>query len=96
MSEIRANIDFSYYPSASEECRTVLFSLGYELFCIIPHVGSHHADIYFFRSDEDKFKNELLGNTVIGKYRRFYFSNSYSSLGCKEPYYNIGYSKLNN
>lgn len=94
MSEIKSNIDFCYYPSASEECRTALLKLGYDSFHIIGHTGSHHADVYFFESDEDKFKKELLENTVIGAYRRFYFSNSYSSLGWKELYYNIGYSKI--
>lgn len=94
MSEIIANIDFGYYSSASEECRTALLKLGYDSFRIIGHTGSHHADIYFFGSDEDRFKEELLGNTVIGTYRKFYFSNSYSSLGWKELYYNVGYSKI--
>lgn len=94
MSEIRANINFNYYPSASEECRTSLLKLGYKSFRIIGHTGSHHADIYFFGSDEDRFKKELFGNTVIGTYRRFYFSNSYSSFGYKELYYNVGYSKI--
>ena len=92
MSEIRANIDINYYPSASEECSRVLFSLGYDSFRIIGHTGSHHADVYFFGDDEDKFKKELLGNTVIGKHRRFYFSNSSSSFGDKNLYYNVGYS----
>lgn len=65
MSEIRANIDFNYYPSAYEECRTALLKLGYDSFCIIGHTGSHHADTYFFESDEDRFKEELLNNTII-------------------------------
>lgn len=92
MSKIRVNIDFNYYPSASEECKQVLYSLGYTRFSIKGHTGSHHADIYFFGDDEDKFKKELLGNTVIGAYRGFYFSNSYSSFGDKNIYYNVGYS----
>ena len=94
MKEIKTYISFNYYPSASEECRTSLLKLGYDSFRIIGHTGSHHADIYFFGSDEDRFKKELLGNTVIGAHRRFYFSNSYSSLGWKELYYNVGYSKI--
>ena len=94
MSEIRTNIDFNYYPSASEECRTALLKLGYHSFRIIGYTGSHHADIYFFESDEDRFKKELLGNTVIGAYRRFYFSKAYSSFGYKELCYNVGYSKI--
>jgi hypothetical protein len=92
MSEIKTYIDINYYPSASEECRHVLFSLGYTSFRIIGHIGSHNADIYFFGDDEERFKKELLGNTVIGVYRRFYFSNSYSSFGDKNLYYNVGYS----
>lgn len=92
MSEIKTYINFNYYPSASEECRHALFSLGYNSFSITGHIGSHHADVYFFGDDEDRFKKELLGNTVIGKYRRFYFSNSYSSFGDKNLYYNVGYS----
>ena len=92
MCEIRANIDFNYYPSASEECRTALLKLGYDSFRIIGHTGSHHADIYFFGDDEDRFKKELLGNTVIGKHRRFYFSKSYSSFGDENLYYNVGYT----
>lgn len=94
MSEIRANIDFNYYPSASEECRTALLKFGYDSFRIIGYTGSHHADIYFFGSDEDRFKEELLGNTIIGAYRKFHFSYSYSSFGYKELYYNVGYSKI--
>ena len=94
MSEIRSNISFNYYPSASEECREALLNLGYDSFRIIGHTGSHHADIYFFGSDEDRFKKELLENTVIGAYRRFYFSKSYSSFGIENSYYNVGYSKI--
>ena len=94
MSEIRSNIDFNYYPSASEECRTALLKLGYHSFRIIGYNGSHHADIYFFNDDEDRFKKELLGNIVIGAYRRFYFSKSYSSFGIESLYYNVGYSKI--
>ena len=52
MSEIRSNIDFNYYPSASEECRTALLKLGYHSFRIIGYNGSHHADIYFFNDDD--------------------------------------------
>ena len=92
MSKIIANIDFDYYPSASEECMTALLKLGYDSFRIIGYKGSHYADVYFFGSDEDRFKEELLGNTIIGAYRRFYFSNSYSSFGDKNLYYNVGYS----
>ena len=92
MSEIRVNIDFNYYPSASEECRTVLLKLGYHSFRIIGHTGSHHADIYFFGSDEGRFKEELLDNTIIGTHRKFYFSKSYSSFGNENVHYNVGYS----
>lgn len=35
MSEIRANIDFNYYSSASKECKHVLYGLGYTSFRII-------------------------------------------------------------
>lgn len=95
MSEIKANIkDYYFCISASEECKQALYSLGYTSFKIKGHTGSHHADIYFFGSDEDRFKKELLGNTVIGDTRRFYFSNSYSSFGEKNLYYNVGYSKI--
>ena len=72
MSEIKTYINFNYYPSASEECRTALLKLVYDSFRIIGYKGSHHADVYFFGSNEYKFKKELLGNTVIGAYRIFY------------------------
>lgn len=94
MKEIKSYIYCDYRPSASEECRKALLKLGYTSFRIIGYSGSHHADIYFFGSDEERFQNELLGNVVIGQYRRFYFSNSYSSFGYKELYYNVGYSKI--
>lgn len=93
MSEIRANIDFNYYPSASEECRTALLKLGYHSFHIIGHNGSHHADVYFFNDDENRFKEELLGNIVIGAYRRFYFSKYYKIFDKEKLYYNVQYIK---
>ena len=94
MSEIRANIDFNYYPSASEECRTALLKLGYKSFRIVGYTGSHHADVWVFDEDEERFKNELLNNVVIGQYRRFYFSKSFDCLGQPKLCYNVGYSKI--
>lgn len=92
-NEIYVNNYFNYYPSASEECRWALYKLGYNRFSIIGYRGSHHADIYFFEEDEEKFKENLLGKSVISGYRKFYFSNNYNSFGDKLPYYSVGYSK---
>ncbi len=94
MKKIKANIDFNYYPSASEECRTALLELGYKSFRIVGYTGSHHADVYVFDEDEERFKNELLNNVVIGQYRRFYFSKSFDSFGQLKLCYNVGYSKI--
>lgn len=94
MEEIKTYIHFDYYPSASEECRTALLKLGYDSFRIVGYSGSHHADVYFFGSDEDRFKEELLGNVVIGQYRRFYFSKSFDCFGQSKLCYNVGYSRI--
>ena len=95
MKEIKVNnINFNYYPLASEECRKALLNLGYNSFRIIGYTGAHSADIYFFGSDEERFKKELLDNVMIGQYRKFYFSKSYSSFGMSNLYYNVSYSKI--
>lgn len=94
MSEIKVNINFNYYPAANEECKKALNALGYTDFYIQHYTGSHHANIYFFGTDEDKFKEELLGNTIIGKYRKFYFSSYYNNFDKEKLYYNVQYTKI--
>ena len=43
--------------------------------------GSHYADIWIDSEDEVLFKNEILGNTFVGKYRAFRFGKSYNMFG---------------
>ena len=93
MKEINSYLQSPGYPMlAHEECRKALLKIGYDSFTIIGSKGSHSADVYFFGSNEDRFKEELLNNVLIGYKRRFYFSYSYSSFGYKNHYYNINYS----
>ncbi len=72
---------YDYRPSASEECKRLLCELGIK-HCIIESTrGSHSADIWVSSEDEKLFKNEILGNTFVGKYRAFHFGKSYDMFG---------------
>ena len=92
MKEIKTYLYCDYPLGAAEECRMALLKLGFKNFSIKGQRGSHTADVYMFGDDEERFINEILNNVVIGQYRRFYFSNSYSSFGYNNLYYNVAYS----
>ena len=72
---------YNYKPSASEECKRLLYTLGIKYCSIKSMRGSHYADTWFDTEDELLFKNEILGNTFIGKYRAFHFGKSYNMFG---------------
>lgn len=72
---------YNYKPSASEECKRLLYGLGIKYCNIKSTCGSHSADIWVDSEDELLFKNEILGNTFVGKYRAFYFGKSYNIFG---------------
>ena len=72
---------YNYKPCASEECKRLLYILGIKYCSIKSMCGSHYADIWFDSEDELLFKNEILGNTFVGKYRAFRFGKSYNMFG---------------
>ena len=72
---------YNYKPCASEECKRLLYTLGIKYCSIKSMCGSHYADIWVDAEDEILFKNEILGNTFIGKYRAFRFGKSYNMFG---------------
>lgn len=78
---------YDYKPSASEECKRLLYKLGIK-YCYIKSIrGSHSADILIGSEDKNLFKNDILGNTFIGTYRVFYFGKSYNIFGEFNSYY---------
>lgn len=83
---------YDYYPLASEECRVVLLDLGYNKFKINGERGSHSATVYVWDEDRKKFEEEIVGNIIIGKYRKFYFSRSFNYFGHWN--YIVSYKKL--
>ena len=72
---------YNYKPCASEECKRLLYTLGIKYCSIKSMCGSHYADIWVDAEDEMLFKNEILGNTFVGKYRAFRFGKSYNMFG---------------
>lgn len=72
---------YDYMPGASEECKTLLYNLGIKYCNIKSTRGSHSADIWISSEDEKLFKDEILGNIFVGKYRAFSFGNSYNMFG---------------
>ena len=78
---------YNYKPSASEECKRLLYGLGIKYCNIKSTSGSHSADIWIDSEDKVLFKNEILGNTFVGKYRAFYFGKSYNIFGEFDGYF---------
>lgn len=72
---------YDYKPSASEECKRLLYILGIKYCNIKSTSGSHSVDIWIGSKDEVLFKNEILENTFVGTYRAFYFGKSYNMFG---------------
>ena len=85
---------YKYKPSASEECKRLLYTLGIKYCNIKSMCGSHYADIWFDAEDEVLFKNEILGNTFVGKYRAFHFGKSYNMFG-EFTSYSVSYLNKN-
>lgn len=77
MKEI--NVNTNIYPnigwhiSASEECEIALKQLGITYVSIKTQRGSHTGDFYLFNEDKELFENEILGNCIVGTYRKFFF-----------------------
>ena len=62
---------YKYKPSASEECKRLLYTLGIKYCSIKSMCGSHYADIWFDSEDELLFKNET-GSSKLFHFVCFY------------------------
>ena len=71
MKEINVNTKGSF--SATFECEDVLRQVGINYVTITTPRGSHTGDFYLFREDKELFEKEILGNCIIGTYRKFFF-----------------------
>lgn len=74
MNEIHVNTNiYHYYPGASEECEIALKQLGISYVSIKTQRGSHTGDFYLFNENKELFEKEILGNCIVGTYRKFFF-----------------------
>lgn len=76
MKEISVNTNIPNlggYISATMECEEALRHLGIKNPHITTPRGSHTGDFYLFREDKELFEKEILGNCIIGTYRKFFF-----------------------
>lgn len=76
MEEIYVNTNIpnlGAHISATMECEKALHRLGIGYVNITTHRGSHTGDFYLFREDKELFENEILGNCIVGTYRKFFF-----------------------
>ena len=77
MKEI--NVNTNIYPNigwrigASEECEIALKQLGITYVSIKTQRGSHIGEFYLFRENKELFEKEILGNCIVGTYRKFFF-----------------------
>ena len=76
MNEITVNTkiqNLGWHISATMECKEALQQLGIKYVNITTPRGSHTGDFYLFREDKELFEKEILGNCIIGTYRKFFF-----------------------
>lgn len=76
MNEINVNTkiqNLGCHISATMECKEALQQLGIKYVNITTPRGSHTGDFYLFREDKELFEKEILGNCIIGTYRKFFF-----------------------
>ena len=76
MNEINVNTkipNLDWHISATMECKEALQQLGIKYVNITTPRGSHTGDFYLFREDKELFEKEILGNCIIGTYRKFFF-----------------------
>lgn len=76
MNEINVNTkiqNLGCHISATMECKEALHQLGIKYINITTPRGSHTGDFYLFREDKELFEKEILGNCIIGTYRKFFF-----------------------
>ena len=76
MNEIIVNTkiqNLGWHISATMECKEALQQLGIKYVNITTPRGSHTGDFYLFREDKELFEKEILGNCIIGTYRKFFF-----------------------
>lgn len=76
MKEIHVNTripNLGWYISATMECEEALKNLGITYVNIKTPRGSHTGDFYLFNENKELFENEILGNCIIGTYRKFFF-----------------------
>lgn len=71
MKEFYVNTEGSI--SATMECEEALRRLGIKNPHITTPRGSHTGDFYLFREDKELFEKKVLGNRIIGSYRKFFF-----------------------
>ena len=71
MKEIHVNTEGSF--GATMECEEALRKLGIKYVHITTPRGSHTGDFYLHDEDKELFEKEILGNCIIGTYRKFFF-----------------------
>ena len=76
MKEIHVNTkipNLGWHISATMECEEALKNLGITYVSIKTPRCSHTGDFYLFDENKELFENEILGNCIIGTYRKFFF-----------------------
>ena len=89
MKEINVSTKGSF--SATFECEEALRQLGINYVNITTPRGSHTGDFYLFGEDKELFEKEILGNCIIGTYRKFFFGHYTSANGSADGKYYVSY-----
>lgn len=89
MKEISVNTNGTF--GATMECKEALRQLGIKYVNITTPRGSHTGDFYLFREDKELFEKEILGNCIIGTYRKFFFGHYTSVNGVVDGKYYVSY-----
>jgi hypothetical protein len=91
--DIKCRVNFNYSVGAAEECKACLHFLGFRYVSIKKQRGSHGAEIWIPDEDKERFEKEILGNTLIGERRRFFFSHPCDLCGHPSIYYYVSYQQ---
>ena len=94
--EIKVNTkipNLGWHISATMECEEALQKLGIKYVNITTPRGSHTGDFYLFRENKELFEKEILGNCIVGTYRKFFFGRHTIENEVVDGSYYVSYSK---
>lgn len=85
--------NLGWHISATMECEEALQKLGIKYVNITTPRGSHTGDFYLFGENKELFEKEILGNCIVGTYRKFFFGRHTIGNEVVDGSYYVSYSK---